>query len=176
MSDVKNERACLQEKDIKAMRQELSDGKSDIRVIEHNIISADKRIDTMQEKYETMNDLNTAISVMSLTLDHIVEHNERQDKLQENQSETMASQMKTMENINQNLNELNQGQRHLNSKVAQLEERVDESEKKSMVDLRDVEKEKQTGILKKYGAPVGIGVGLGTTLALIVLEVLKAVN
>lgn len=137
---------------------------------------ADKRIDMMQEKYETMNDLNTAISVMSLTLDHIVEHNERQDKLQDNLSSTISSLMKTLENINTNLNELNQGQRHLNSKVAQLEERVERGEQKSMVDLRDLEKEKQVGLLKKYGAPVGIGVGLGTTLAMILLEILKSLN
>lgn len=144
--------------------------------MEHNIMLADKRIDMMQEKYETMNDLNTAISVMSLTLDHIVEHNERQDKLQDNLSSAISSLMKTLENINTNLNELNQGQRHLNSKVAQLEERVEKGEQKSMVDLRDLEKEKQVGLLKKYGAPVGIGVGLGTTLAMILLEILKSLN
>lgn len=144
--------------------------------MEHNIMLADKRIDMMQEKYETMNDLNTAISVMSLTLDHIVEHNERQDKLQDNLSSAISSLMKTLENINTNLNELNQGQRHLNSKVAQLEERVERGEQKSMVDLRDLEKEKQVGLLKKYGAPVGIGVGLGTTLAMILLEILKSLN
>lgn len=180
--------------DIGKLKEDVGTCKSDIRLLEYNVVSADKKINIMEEKYEQMNDLNTAISVMSLTLDHIVEHNTRQDKQRETDLSALATQQEinskgmlsiteTLENVNKNLTQLTQGQEHLNkkmgslnSKVELLEDRVEQSEKKTMIDLRDLEKEEKMGVLRKYGMPIGIGVGVGTTLAMIILEIIKAFN
>lgn len=191
--------------DIGKLKEDVGTCKSDIRLLEHNVISADKKIAIMEDRYEQMNDLNTAISVMSLTLDHIVEHNTRQDNQRENDLKMVAEEREshiqalaeqrehntknmeaiteTLGKMNKNLTQLTQGQEHLNnkmgslnSKVELLEDRVEQSEKKSMIDLRDLEKEEKMGVLRKYGMPVGVGVGIGTTLAMIILEIIKAFN
>lgn len=191
--------------DIGKLKEDVGACKSDMRLLEYNVASADKKITIMEDKYEQMNDLNTAISVMSLTLDHIVEHNTRQDKQreadlkraaeqqelnvqtlaeqQERNNTSMAQITETLGKMNKNLTQLTQGQEHLNkkmgslnSKVELLEDRVEQSERKSMIDLRDLEKEEKMGVLRKYGMPIGVGVGIGTTLAMIILEIIKAFN
>lgn len=101
---------------------------------------------------------------MSLTLDHIVEHNERQDKIQEKQNDTL-------DRINDNLNMLNGGQATLNRKVENLEHRVSENEQKTSIDLRDIDKQDTIALLKKYGAPFALGGGI----TLILLEIIKAI-
>lgn len=149
---------------------------SDVRDIRSNITILQERCEEqyrkqalMDAKYESMNELNTAINVISVTLEHIVEHNTKQDIRQDKQDDLMTAQNKTLEHINQNLNELNLGQRSLSRKVDSLEDRVDTNEKKHFIDLRDMEHESKKNILQQYGAPVGIG----AALMLIILEIIK---
>lgn len=148
---------CLKEVDFGEI-------KADIKVLKKVSSDNEAKIVKVEDKCEVMNDLGKAISLMSLNLDHIVEHNQRQDTMMENQN-------KTLENINSNLNELNQGQRNLHqgqenldNKVAKLEERVDKSESKSIVDIRDIEKEKYIRYLKDYAVPFGVGTAVATLL------------
>lgn len=149
---------------------------SDVRDIRANVTilwekceEQRRKQEKMELKYDSMNELNTAINVMSVTLEHIVEHNTRQDERQDKQDNLMTAQNKTLEHINQNLNELNLGQKSLSRKVDSLEDRVDTNEKKHSVDLRDIDYESKKNLLQQYGAPAGIG----AALMLIILEIIK---
>lgn len=153
---------CIKEVDF-------GDIRADIKVLEKSVDENEKKIDRLKKKTESQNELSTAISVMSVTLEHIVEHSKRQDTVMENQN-------KTLENINTNLSQLSEGQRNLNqeqknlnSKVAKLEERVSISESKSILDIRDIEKQKYMNILHKFAVPFGVGGGV----ALLIMEIIK---
>lgn len=119
--------------------------------------STNKRIDSMEAKVDDITDVKIAITKISTSMEYLVEHNKKQDILNEKQNETL-------DKINQNLNELNEGQRTLNNKVEKLERRVDENENKHKIDTRDIEKEKNINILKKWGVPFSVGIAIGTIL------------
>ena len=132
---------------------------------EEQIKTLFKRVDGMENKIDDMTEMKIAINTISMSMEHIVEHNTRQDELNSRQNETL-------DKINENLNELNEGQRTLNNKVEKLEKRVDENENKHFIDTRDIEKEKHINVLKKYGVPFSVGIAIGTFL-LKLFEVLK---
>jgi len=124
-----------------------------------------KRVDNVETKIDDMTDLKIAITKISTSMEYLIEHNEKQDTLNEKQNVTL-------ENINVNLRELNEGQRNLNNKVDKLEKRVDDNESKHKLDIRDIDKEKKIGLLKKYGEPAVIIAAIGTIL-LKVIEIFK---
>lgn len=146
---------CLKESD-------LSNIKGDIRVLIRDISKGDARLEKLEDRFEDLSNMSTAISVMSVSLEHIVEHNHKQDQM-------MRSQNETLSRINDNLSKLNQGQVILDEKVENLERRVNDNEDLNKIDLRAIRKESQTGILKKYALPVG----LGATVAAIVIEIIQ---
>lgn len=125
-----------------------------------------KRVDNVENKIDDMTDMKIAINTISVSMEHIVEHNKRQDGYSKRQDELNERQNRTLENINTNLNELNEGQRSLNGKVEKLEQRVDENESKHSIDLRDIEKKKYMDIFIKYILPTGGGL-------IVLLELLK---
>ena len=149
---------CLREADISAMR-------SDLQVLTNDVRQDDKRLNKLETKMDDMSTISTAISVMSLSLEHIVEHNHRQDDMMRNQN-------KTLENMNENLSRLNQGQTNLEKKVEKLEVRVDNNETLNTVDLRGINKHKQEDYLKKYAGPIAVGVAIGALIVQII-SVLK---
>lgn len=146
---------CLREKDLGTLR-------SDIQILIGESRQSDKRINKLESKLDDVSTISTAISVMSLSLEHIVEHNHRQDDMMRNQN-------KTLENMNENLNRLNQGQNSLEQKVEKLEVRVDNNETLNTVDLRGINKDKQESYLKKYAGPITLGIAIGGILVQIVL-------
>lgn len=139
--------------------------KGDIRLLEREAEEATRQRNILMDKCDDIAEINTSISVISLSLEHMIKYDEKQDVM-------MAEQHKTLVNINENLNELNQGQRTLNNKVEQLEQRVDESERRSTINIMDIQKAKAIDIMKKYAVPAGVG----GTLALLIVEILKIIK
>lgn len=135
----------------------LGDLRNDVSVLKKDAATDEKRLDKVESKIDDMSTISTAISVMSLSLEHIVEHNHRQDDL-------MRSQSKTLGNINENLNRLNEGQTNLEKKVENLETRVDHNDELHTIDLRNINKIKEETYLKQYAGPVAAGVAIGGVL------------
>lgn len=128
-----------------------------IRTLYEKDKTVNKRVDSMESKISDMTDMKLAINTISISMEHIVEHNKRQDVLN-------GRQNATLENINQNLNELNEGQRRLNegqvnldNKVAQLEERVETSEGRQLIHTGQLTRD----FILKFAIPAGI---VGTVL------------
>ena len=116
----------------------------------------------VENRLDDLSNMSTAISVMSVSLEHIVEHNHKQDIMMQNQNDTLRK-------INDNLSKLNQGQVILDEKVENLERRVNDNEDLNKIDLRAIRKESQTGILTKYALPLGIG----ATVTAILVELIR---
>lgn len=128
-----------------------------------------KRVDDMERLRDTLHSLDKNSVLQTQLLENVVEHNKKQDARADKQDKMMVEQQQINMKINENLTELAEGQRTLNKRVGKLEERVDDNEDKHSIDLRDLKKQKNIDILKKYGVPFGIGIGIGTFL----LELLK---
>lgn len=143
----------------------VNDLKTSIQVLNKDAVSHGKRLDKIENKMDDLSTISAAISVMSLSLEHIVEHNARQDEMMKNQN-------KTLEFINSNLNRLNQGQENLEAKVGKLEDRVDRNENLNTIDLRTINKEQKENYLKKYAGPIAIVLSLGA-LALQIITATK---
>ena len=156
---------CVRERD-------LSDMRADIKMLKKTVNDNEQELQRVKDKSETMNQLNTTMSVMSLSLEHIIEHNQRQDDRQEKQDVVVAKQNETLVNINQNLNELNKGQNNLNQKVANLEARVNINEEKTKINIVDIQKEKYTRYLRDYAVPFTIG----SAFAALLLQLLKIIK
>lgn len=150
----------------------IGDMKSDIRILNKAVELNEKKIENLSGKCDIMNDLSTTMSVMSLSLEHIVEHNNMQDRRQEKQDEVVAKQNETLVNINQNLSELNKGQASLDHKIENLEERVDASEQRNTINIMDLQKEKYLNYLRKYVVPGATGAAIMAAL----LEILKIIK
>lgn len=151
-------------------KSEVSDIKGDIRVLQNDQKTLYKRVDWLESKSDNWNQLSNAISVMSVTLEHIVEHNKKQDKRQDEQDGRAERTNETLERINSSLVELTQSQTHLNRKVGVLEERVDNNENKHVIDTRDISTTSYRNILMQYGVPAGVGAGI----LYIILELIQA--
>ena len=140
---------------------------------EEQIKTLFKKVYNVENKIDDMTDMKLTMNTISLTMQNIQEHNERQDawnkNMFESQSKLNERQNNTLDRINENLNKLNAGQTNLEGQVTELKQRVDENEVKHSVDLRDIEKMKNIDVLKKYGIPFGVGITIGTFL----LEVIK---
>lgn len=149
---------------------EFGNLRADIRVLEQAARERDKKIDRIKAKYEDMNEMNTSLKLMNLTLEQVSEHNQKQDLLQEKRDELSASQNKTLEDINSNLTNLSESHKGLYTKVDTLEGRFNEAENKSTIDLRDLNKGSTMDYMRKNVIPVG----LGATIALILAEIVKA--
>ena len=155
---MSQEGRCLKE-------SHLSDMRADIAGMNKDCKSFKRRLGTLESKADNLADLNVAINVMSLSLEHIVLHNETQDNL-------VGRQAETLEKINENLNHLNQGQNSLERKVESLESRVDDNESLHMIDIREVEKIKQENYLKRYAIPMSFGAAIGA----LIIELIKVLK
>lgn len=149
---------CIKEGELSNLRETVASLKAESA-------SREKRVSKVEVKCDDMSTLSTAISVMSLSLEHIVEHNHRQDDM-------MRSQVKTLERMNENLTNLNQGQSNLEKKVESLEVRVDNNETLNTVDLRGINKHKQEDYLRKYAGPLVAGMAVGA----IILQIIMALK
>lgn len=143
----------------------ISDLKISVQMLNKDAVLHGQQLEKIENKMDDLSAISVAISVMSLSLEHIVEHNTRQDEM-------MKSQNKTLEFINNNLNRLNQGQENLEAKVGKLEDRVDRNESLNTVDLRAINKEQKENYLKKYAGPIAIVLSLGA-LALQIIAATK---
>lgn len=148
-------KGCLEESDWRELCSSMTGLSRDTK-------SLQRRVDGLEAKASDLAELNTAISVMSLTLEHIVQHNATQDKLVERQAATL-------DKINDNLLSLNKGQDTLELKVDTLESRVDNNESLHTIDIREVEKIKQENYLIKYAIPMSFGAAISA----IILEAIK---
>lgn len=159
-----NERGqCIREADFGNLR-------ADVRLLTQAALERDKKIAFLNEKYEDMHEMNTNLKIITLTLEQVSEHNQKQDALQEKRDAIIANQNKTLEEINANLSGLNNAHSNLNQKVVNLETRFNEAESKSTVDLRELNKQSTSDFLKKNAYPVGVG----AAITLIIVEVIKA--
>lgn len=136
---------------------------------EEQIKTLFKRVDDMGDLRDVIHNLDKNIAVQTQTLEmqaqtlkEIKEHNDKQDK-------RMDEQHKTIVKINENLTELTEGQRTLNNRVGKLEDRVEENDAKHSIDLRDIDKGKNTNILIQWATPISIGMAVG----MLILEVIK---
>lgn len=139
---------------------------------EEQIKTLFKRVDNMENMRDLLYSLDKNSALQTQLLESVVEHNKKQDARADKQEEMMMEQQKINIKINENLTELAEGQRTLNKRVGKLEERVDENENKHSLDLRDIDKEKNINILKRWGVPFSVGIAIGTFL-LKVFEVFK---
>lgn len=128
-----------------------------------------KRADNMESMRDLLYSLDKNSALQTQLLEGVVEHNNKQDTRADKQDQMMEEQQQINIKINENLTELAEGQRTLNKRVGKLEDRVDENDDKHIIDRRDIQKEKDINILRKYGVPFGIGITIGTFL----LEVIK---
>ena len=143
----------------------LGEMKADTRILMSDLVKTDERFKTLEKRMDDLSTISTAVSVMSVSLKHIVEHNHKQDLLMKDQGDILSK-------INDNLSKLNQGQLLLDKKVESLEKRVDENENLNRIDLRKLRQDASMSALRKYGIPVG----LGATAAAIILELLKLIK
>lgn len=107
-----------------------------------------KRVDNVESMKETLIEMKLLMGIM-------VEHSKKQDIINEKQNETLN-------NVNNNLISMNQNLMSVDKRVGTLETRVDDNENKHLIDNRDIAKERDVNILKKYGFPFGAGIALGT--------------
>lgn len=131
---------------------------------EEQIKTLFKRVDDMDNMRDLLYSLDKNSALQTQLLESVVEHNKKQDARADKQEEMMIEQQKINIKINENLTELAEGQRTLNKRVGKLEERVSENENKHSLDLRDIDKEKNINILKKWGVPFSVGIAIGTFL------------
>ena len=131
---------------------------------EEQIKTLFKRVEGVENMRDLLYSLDKNSALQTQLLESVVEHNKKQDARADKQEEMMMEQQEINIKINENLTELAEGQRALNKRVGKLEERVDENENKHSLDLRDIDKEKKIGLLKKYGEPAVIIGAIGTIL------------
>ena len=129
----------------------------------------EKRIEKIENDRGLMCSLDKNMTLQTQMIKEIREHNLRQDARMDKQDKRLDEQHQVIVSINENLTELTEGQRTLNNRVGKLEDRVEENDLKHKIDLRDIENEKNTSILKQWAAPFGIGMGV----AMLILEIIK---
>lgn len=123
-----------------------------------------KQVDNMDKMRESLYNLDKNSALQTQLLENVVKHNKKQDTRADKQDMVIAEQQQINVKINENLTELAEGQRALNKRVGKLESRVNDNESKHNIDLRDLKKQKNIDILKRYGVPFGVGIGIGTFL------------
>lgn len=129
----------------------------------------EKRIEKIENDRDFMHSLDKNMTLQTQMIKEIREHNLRQDARMDKQDKRLDDQHQVIVSINENLTELTEGQRTLNNRVGKLEDRVEENDLKHKIDLRDIENEKNTNILRQWAAPFGIGMGV----AMLILEIVK---
>ncbi len=134
--------------------------------------SMEKRIEKVENDRDFMHSLDKNMTLQTQMIKEIREHNLRQDVRMDKQDKRLDEQHQVIVSINENLTELTEGQRALNNRVGKLEDRVEENDLKHKIDLRDVDNDKNTNILRQWAAPLGIGMGI----AMLVLEIIKVLK
>ena len=132
---------------------------------EEQIKTLFKRVEGVESMRDFMYSLDKNMALQTQLMTNVVEHNKQQDvKMEEFQSIIVS--------VNNNLTKLNEGQVELKDRVDNIEDKVEKNENKHLLDIRDIEKEKKIGLLKKYGEPAVIIGAIGTIL-LKVIEIFK---
>ena len=129
----------------------------------------EKRIEKIENDRGFMHSLDKNMTLQTQMIKEIREHNLRQDARMDKQDKRLDEQHQVIVSINENLTELTEGQRALNNRVGKLEDRVEENDLKHKIDLRDIDNDKNTNILKQWATPFGIGMGV----AMLILEIIK---
>lgn len=131
-----------------------------------------KRIDEMGDIRSILHSLDKNYALQSQLMENVVEHNKKQDIRMDEQHEINIK-------VNDNLTRLADQYVALDDKVdtigsetEKLAKKVDENENKHKLDIRDIDKDGKTNLLKKYGEPAVIIGAIGTIL-LKLLEIFK---
>lgn len=119
-----------------------------IATLEANNKTLFKKLDDMSDLKKSVSNLDKNFAVNTHLLNSMVEHDKKQDTINEQMS-------MTLDNINTNLHELNTGQKQLNERVATVEERVDKNEALHSVDLRHLKKKHYKEVISRYILPTG---------------------
>lgn len=128
-----------------------------------------KRVDNMETMKDLIYSLDKNMAVQTQLMESVVSHNVKQDIRMDEQHEINIKVNENLTKLTNQYTTLDDKVDIFGSKTEKLAKKVDENEIKHNIDLRDVEKQKYTDILKKYGVPFGIGIAIGTFL----LEVIK---
>lgn len=124
---------------------------------EEQIKTLFKRVEGVESMKDFMYSLDKNMALQTQLMANVVEHNKQQDiKMEEFQNVIVS--------VNSNLTKLNEGQVELKDRVDTIEEKVENNENKHLVDMRDIDKEKNINILKKWGVPFSVGIAIGTFL------------
>lgn len=124
---------------------------------EEQIKTLFKRVEGVESMKDFMYNLDKNMALQTQLMANVVEHNKQQDiKMEEFQNVIVS--------VNSNLTKLNEGQVELKDRVDTIEKKVENNENKHLVDMRDIDKEKNINILKKWGVPFSVGIAIGTFL------------
>lgn len=124
---------------------------------EEQIKTLFKRVEGVESMKDFMYSLDKNMALQTQLMANVVEHNKQQDiKMEEFQNVIVS--------VNSNLTKLNEGQVELKDRVDTIEKKVENNENKHLVDMRDIDKEKNINILKKWGVPFSVGIAIGTFL------------
>lgn len=118
-----------------------------------------KKVDATDNLSSVIHNLDKNMAVQTKMMEHVVEHNAKQDII--------------MEQISSNLTELNNGYKTLSKEVSEVKgeikdvsKRVDENEEKHNIDTRDIDKDRYIKKIYKIMTPIGIGAILAFAIEL----------
>lgn len=114
-----------------------------------------KKVDSMENVTMLMYSLDKNMAVQTSMLEHIVEHNVKQDLRMDKQEDRSDKQDAIMGKMSISLTELNDELKGVKSDVDIVKDVQSDNEMKHNVDLRDIEKGKYVDYIVKYTLPLG---------------------
>lgn len=131
-----------------------------------------ERVDDMESIKSFMHSLDKNAAVQTTMLEHIIEHNikqdkraDMQDKRADRQSKRADKQDEIMNKMSNNLTELNKEIKYVKNEVDDVKAIQKDNESKHLVDLRNIKKKRATDALIQYMLPAG---ALGVILCQII--------
>lgn len=126
---------------------------------EEQIKALVKRVDGMEDMRGFVHSIDKNMGIQTIMLEHIVEHNIRQDKRMNNQEDRMEKQDEVMVQMSESLMDLNSEVKYVKEEVEIVKTVQDGNEEKHLVDLRIIEKKRYVETLFRYVLPIsGAGV------------------
>lgn len=155
VGDKMEECKCSKDAEIATLQSEVK-----------TLFNQDKEMLIKINKNKSMKDvlfsLDKNMAVQTNMLEHIIEHNikqdvraDKQEERADKQEERADKQDKIMVQMSANLTKLNEDVKGVKGEVAIVKEVQSENEAKHYVDLRDISKKQYTDILVQYGLPAG---------------------
>lgn len=146
---------CSKESEIATLRSEV---KTLFKQDEDMLVKINKN----KSMRDVMFNLDKNMAVQTNMLEHIIEHNikqdlrsDRQEERANKQDERANKQEKIMMQMSNNLTKLNEDVKGVKGEVEVVKEFQSINESKHHVDLRDVTKKQYTDTLIQYGLPAG---------------------